>query len=487
LDSVLAKDLAPGVRMDESLHLPGGELVLYRGQAVDSVLLEALAACGISDLVACAGPGEVEATALQTGRQPALLEEIPAGQGFPWGLYESNGRKILRPGRSLETHLKSALRGRGVEIVFEPSSDQAARLARRRRLIARRRSSRRGRVVEADVAWPSLDPKRVRGPSHSLLSPADRGAGDAPAPSPFAEVMLAHALLASEVESATTALTIGLSLDTPRAVEAARSVVGRVFEHPFVQVACGVEALSSGRLRDHAAASAVIATVAARVTGATQDECLEIAACALLHDAAMVWVREEYLAEKGPLPKAGRVAVRRHPLWALRTLSDADGLSPSVSLWALQIHERADGSGYPLGLREAEIARPAGLLAAVDVFCALLAPRPHRDGLGAREAMDLCVRLAGEGQLSGDAVKTLLRAIGLYPVGSCVLLSTGEIARVIAVPPEAYDRPVVSVVRSSSGLPLPARRLMDLSKLDGISIERAARRDEAPWEGSGGF
>ena len=71
MDSVLTRDLAPGVRMDESLHLPGGELVLYRGQAVDSVLIEALAACGISDLVACAGPGDVEATAIQTGRQPA--------------------------------------------------------------------------------------------------------------------------------------------------------------------------------------------------------------------------------------------------------------------------------------------------------------------------------------------------------------------------------------------------------------------------------
>ena len=101
--------------------------------------------------------------------------------------------------------------------------------------------------------------------------------------------------------------------------------------------------------------------------------------------------------------------------------------------------------------------------------------------------MDLCVRLAGEGQLSGDAVKALLRAVGLYPVGSAVRLSTGETARVIAASADAYDRPVVSVVRSPSGLAPRARRVMDLSALDGISIDRAATRDEAPWEGSGGF
>jgi HD-GYP domain-containing protein (c-di-GMP phosphodiesterase class II) len=370
-----------------------------------------------------------------------------------------------------------------VDVTFEPSSDQATRLARMKRLITRRSTARRGRAVETDAAWPTLDPSGARVPPPSVeTDPRDK-----PAHSHVAEVILAHAMTSSEAETVTTGLALGLSLDTPRALEAARSVVKGVFESPFLSVACGIDALSSGRLRDHAAASAVIAAAAARATGATEDECLEIVACALLHDAAMVWVREEYLAEKGPLPKAGRAAVRRHPLWALRALSDADGLSPSVALWAIQLHERADGSGYPLGLREGEIARPAALLAVVDVFCALLAPRPHRGELGGRETMDLCLRLAGEGQISGDAVKTLLHAMGLYPVGSAVRLSTGETARVIAVSADAYDKPVVSVVRSPSGLAQNARRVMDLSELDGIFVERAAGRDEAPWEGAGGF
>jgi hypothetical protein len=478
LDSVLTRELGPGMRLDESLHLPAGELVLHRGQAADGVLLEALSACGVSELVSCAGPGDAEAAALLAGKEPASLDEFMPGTRFPWGLFEANGRKVLRAGRRLEPHLKTALRSEGIELLFEPSSDQAARLARRKRLIARRRSARRGRSVGADVAWPLLDaPESAEG----------RPIGEAGASPTVAEAMLAHAVTASEVESVTTGLAMGLSLDTPRALAVASSVVREVFASPFLPVACGVDALSSGLLRDHAAASAVIAVAAARASGATVDECTEIAACALLHDAAMSWVRDEYLEEKGPLPKAGRAAVKRHPLWAFRALSDADGLAASVALWALQVHERPDGSGYPLGLREREIAPPAALLAAVDVLCALLAPRPHRDELSGREAMDLCVRLAGEGQLSGGAVKALLRAVGLYPVGSAVLLSTGEVARVIAASAEEYDRPVVSVVRSPSGLAPPARRVMDLSRLDGISVERAAARDEAPWEGSGGF
>lgn len=472
METVLVQDLRPGMRLDESLHLSGGELTLCRGQAVDSLLLEAMGGCVISELFACAGLADVEAVALRAGRQPASLDELPAGGSFPWGLYEANGRKILRPGRRFEPHLRSTLRARGVELAFEPSSDQAARLARRRRLLASKRSPRRGRPVPADDAWPSLDSRPPPAP-------------DVPADVPAA--MLAHAVLASEVEAVTTELATGLSLDTPRALAAARSAVAGVFTSPFLTVACGIEGLSSGRLRDHAAASGVLAAAAVRASGATEDECLEVAACGLLHDAAMAWVREEFLGEKGPLSEAGRLAVRRHPLWALRALSDADGLSPSVALWALQVHERLDGGGYPLGLRGGEIARPAEFLAVVDVFCALLAPRPHRGELGGREAMDLCVRLAGEGQLAGDAVKALLRAVGLYPVGSAVRLSTGETARVVAVSGDAYDRPVVSVVSDASGLAPPVRRVMDLAHLEGISIQRAASRDEAPWKGGGGF
>lgn len=155
-------------------------------------------------------------------------------------------------------------------------------------------------------------------------------------------------------------------------------------------------------------------------------------------------------------------------------LADADGLAPTTALTSLAVHERSDGSGYPMGLRSAEILVPARLLAAVDVLCAVLAPRPHRGNLGGSAAMELCVRMAGEGALDGDAVRALLRAVGLYPLGSLVWLSTGELARVIATNGDQFERPVVAVVRTSSGLRPSEERLIDLAKLAGISITGAA-------------
>jgi hypothetical protein len=299
--------------------------------------------------------------------------------------------------------------------------------------------------------------------------------------------MLEHAVIASEAEAVAAELSAGLSLDCPRAIEAAGGAVDAVFRAPFLAVACAHEALSGGRLRDHSAASAVVSAAAARVSGRGRDECLELAAAALLHDAAMHGIADDLLAVTGPLSPEGRRAVRRHPLRALSRLADADGFAPAAAIAAFQVHERPDGSGYPLGLVFEEITCEARLLAACDVLCALLAPRPHRPDFVGREATELCVRLAGEGSLDGGAVRALLRAIGLYPVGSAVRLTTGEVARVVAVSEEDYALPVVSVVRTADGRRPSERRVLDLSRGGGAAIERPASREEAPWEGAAGF
>jgi DNA-binding NarL/FixJ family response regulator len=74
-------------------------------------------------------------------------------------------------------------------------------------------------------------------------------------------------------------------------------------------------------------------------------------------------------------------------------------------------HERTDGSGYPAGVRAAELDAPACLLAAADVLHALGEPRPHRPALAASEASRLLSGLP----LDRDAVRAVLAAAGAPP------------------------------------------------------------------------
>jgi HD-GYP domain-containing protein (c-di-GMP phosphodiesterase class II) len=462
MESLFVEDLEPGMRMDSSLHLGSGELVLTSYQAVDEILLEAMSRAGVTRVYLCESDGEVEELIFASGIRPAALEDFPTGHTYPWGLYSAGGRKLLSAGHALATHQLHALYAAGVGIAYEPATDTASRLARRKRALARTSVPRRGWGASRAVSLlPTTLPLSMR-TSKAPPSPD----GNEP------KSGLSYAFLASDTEDLMNALSIGLALDVPRTIAAVRAAVNAVYQSPFSVTADALAALASGKLRDHAAASAVVAAAAMRSTGCVQDECIEPAAAALVHDLAMVWVKEELIETAGPLSDAGMRAVRRHPVRAFHTLVDADGLSPTTAILAMQTHERSNGSGYPMGLLQDETPAAARLLAAVDVLCAVLAPRPHRGRLLGREAMELCVKLAGEGALDGAAARALLRSIGLYPVGSRVMLSTGEVAVVLAASGDSFERPVVQVIVTTSGCRPPSPRIMDLSELPGISIDR---------------
>ena len=78
----------------------------------------------------------------------------------------------------------------------------------------------------------------------------------------------------------------------------------------------------------------------------------------------------------------------------------------------MQLRERLDGSGYPRGLARASIARPARLLAAADVYQAMLEPRPHRPARSADEAAGELRNEVRAGRLDGEAVEAVLGAAG---------------------------------------------------------------------------
>jgi hypothetical protein len=92
-----------------------------------------------------------------------------------------------------------------------------------------------------------------------------------------------------------------------------------------------------------------------------------------------------------------------------------------------QHHERLDGSGYPRGLDGERIGIWGRLGAIADCYCALVSPRPYADTLSPQDAL---ASLYGWAGVSFDQllVERLVHAIGAFPAGSLVELSSGEIA-----------------------------------------------------------
>ena len=101
--------------------------------------------------------------------------------------------------------------------------------------------------------------------------------------------------------------------------------------------------------------------------------------------------------------------VQKHVHHTARLLSDMDfGLPVAATLF--QIHERLDGTGYPQGLHSVDIALPARILGACDVFCARTAPRSYRPAIAPEAALDIL--LQNPHRYDGDVVRAMHQVVG---------------------------------------------------------------------------
>ncbi len=139
------------------------------------------------------------------------------------------------------------------------------------------------------------------------------------------------------------------------------------------------------------------AQLAAKLAGVL--ELAEPIPCALcwagrLHDIGKVAVPRSLLEKEGPLTEEEQRVVRVHPAHSFSILQRT-GISSEFLNTVLFHHEKFDGSGYPVGLRRADIPFAARIIAVADVYCALTRKRPYRERYTAEAAWALMMRNKG--------------------------------------------------------------------------------------------
>ena len=185
---------------------------------------------------------------------------------------------------------------------------------------------------------------------------------------------------------------------------------------------------------------------------------------------------------QGPQRLAARKAalLRAAPGRSATLVRRAGGEHDALADVIAQVYERADGSGFPAGLKGDEISTVASVVGIADVFDDHIREQPGRSAISGYDAVS---RLVEEGPelFSPTAVKGLLRSFSLYPHGEFVLLTSGEIGKVIAVNKAVPSRPVISVLSDEQGLPLAHEKLVDLAEHPLMQVVVALTRDEVPW------
>ena len=140
-------------------------------------------------------------------------------------------------------------------------------------------------------------------------------------------------------------------------------------------------------------------------------------------------------------------------------MEDIEGIPESVRRAVYQHHERENGSGYPRRLRSSKSCDYARVIAVADAYAATTVPRPFRRPMTPYDVLEQLIRVGSERMYDRRIVRALVESTGLFPVGSHVRLSSGEIAQVIGSHTEMPDRPIVRVYRSHAGRSVPGPRV----------------------------
>lgn len=131
---------------------------------------------------------------------------------------------------------------------------------------------------------------------------------------------------------------------------------------------------------------AELAVAMARELHLSEDEIEGIHLASVVHDIGKIRVPAEILSKPSHLSSLEMGIIQEHPQNGYDILKNIDFPWPIAEI-VYQHHEKLDGSGYPQGLKSAQILLAAKLVAVADVVESMVSHRPYRAGLGIEAAL----------------------------------------------------------------------------------------------------
>ncbi len=160
---------------------------------------------------------------------------------------------------------------------------------------------------------------------------------------------------------------------------------------------------------EHSGEVAELAGAIAQELGLRGSEVEMIKAVARVHDIGKIAVPDRILLKPGKLDPEEWEVMKRHPEIGADLLKGLEVYGRYADVVRYE-HEHWDGTGYPKGLKGEEIPLPARIIAAADVWHALISDRPYRPAYSREEALDIIRGMAGR-VLDPKVVGALLRVL----------------------------------------------------------------------------
>jgi len=220
---------------------------------------------------------------------------------------------------------------------------------------------------------------------------------------------------------------------------------------------------------NHSVNVCLLATALGRRLGLSRTELVDLGMAAFFHDLGKTEIPLDILNKPGRLTEAERDIMERHPFdgaTKLAFLKEFRRLPLRAIHVALEHHIKEDFSGYPRYFKKDDVNLFSKIVKVVDVFDAVTTRRVYRSRDFTRaEALSMMFEQSGT-EFNPVILKAFVNMMGVFPIGSLVALTTGEVGIVHDVNPDPklLLRPSVKLITDASG-----------NKIDGEIVDLADR------------
>ncbi|MGE4318197.1 MAG: HD-GYP domain-containing protein [Deferribacterales bacterium] len=204
----------------------------------------------------------------------------------------------------------------------------------------------------------------------------------------------------------------------------------------------------------------IFASSLAAHLGMSHRDIERIAKAGLLHDVGKMLVPQEILNKPGKLTEEEFRIMKSHVQLGYDFLVE-NGVPEDMLNLTLQHHERHDGSGYPNGLKDEEISIEGKIGAVVDIYDAITSDRCYHKGMEAAQALRLMFKWT-DSHINRKVFDFFVMNVGIYPVGSLVLMDTNELGVIGRINHNKPTNPTVLIFSDKMGREKPIQ-IVDLS------------------------
>ena len=268
-----------------------------------------------------------------------------------------------------------------------------------------------------------------------------------------------------------------------------RTVVGNVLSRVVEDGASMLSLLSLQQMKrfdrtlaSHALDVCTLSLIVAQDFGVAEGDLEALGAGALLHDIGYVRLPRNLYRRSHDLTEQERALMQQHSALGLAILQEAQEDRDAIVRIVTEHHERIDGSGFPHKLTGDSLSVLAQLVGLVDAYDGMVSRRGGRPAMQPHDAIRQLFRLGDTGQYPKDLIHAMIGSLGVYPIGSLVLLNTAEQAVVVGVNHSQRLKPVVKVITGRRGESYPTPIRIDLGSQAAGDSERIIKKSLDPLQ-----